>query len=298
MTRAENRSIREFAPAKINLTLHIVGQRADGYHLLDSLVVFADQGDFVAVQRQAKMRFDVTGPMAAGVPTGEGNLVRRAAAAAGVADAHIVLEKHLPAASGIGGGSADAAATLRALWRSHGVTPPSDAALLRLGADVPVCLAATTARMSGIGEVIEPVASFPPLAAVLVNPGVPVPTPDAFRALAEKSNPAMPPIPGFANAAACRIWLTARRNDLQTPVVALVPVVGQVLSALRDLGAQPARMSGSGATCFGLFDTGAQAEAAARALRQTHAGWWVRATTLAPDLANLAGADQFSRATT
>ncbi|SFT39290.1 4-(cytidine 5'-diphospho)-2-C-methyl-D-erythritol kinase [Sedimentitalea nanhaiensis] len=277
-------AVQEFAPAKINLTLHVTGQRPDGYHLLDSLVVFADVGDRIAVRRADRMRFKVTGPMAAGVPVDDSNLVLRAAHAAGVTRAEITLDKHLPAASGIGGGSSDAAAVLRALTRSHKVRPLSGGRLLRLGADVPVCLAATTARMSGIGERLAPVAGFPSLAAVLINPGVQVHTPDAFRALMIKNGAAMPSIPDFADTAACCDWLAAQRNDLQAPVVNMVPVVGVVLDALENQGAVLARMSGSGATCFGLFDSLATATAAARALTEARLGWWIRATTLAPRL--------------
>ncbi len=286
MTAAEPRAPASyaFAPAKINLTLHVTGRRPDGYHLLDSLVVFADLGDRITVRRADRMRLEVTGPMAAGVPTDGGNLVLRAAQAAGVTGAEITLAKHLPAAAGIGGGSADAAAVLRALAHSHGAAPPSGQALLGLGADVPVCLASVSARMSGIGAQLAPVPGLPPLAAVLVNPGIPVRTPDAFHALAGRTGPAMPPIPAFGDVAACCDWLAEQRNDLQAPVVAMVPAVGRVLEALRGAGARLARMSGSGATCFGLFASRDRADRAARTLSKAHPDWWVRGTTLAPSL--------------
>ncbi|WP_273524913.1 4-(cytidine 5'-diphospho)-2-C-methyl-D-erythritol kinase, partial [Rhodosalinus sediminis] len=169
MTPAEAR-----APAKVNLALHVTGRRADGYHTLDSLVVFADAADVVRVRPAETPSLRVTGPRAEGVPTDASNLVMRAAAAMGVAAA-IELEKHLPAAGGIGGGSSDAAATLRALAAMTGRAPPAD--LAALGADVPVCMAPGPARMRGIGEVVEPLAALPALDAVLVNPGVAVPTP-------------------------------------------------------------------------------------------------------------------------
>lgn len=265
-----------FAPAKINLTLHVTGQRPDGYHLLDSLVVFADIGDRITVRQGRGLHLSVSGPMAEGVPVDESNLVLRAARAAGVRDASIQLDKHLPAAAGIGGGSSDAAATLRALSRSHGATCDDP---LSLGADVPVCMLARTARMRGIGDIVAPLDGVPPLPAVLVNPGVSVPTPDVFRTLDRRDGPAMPEIPGFADATACVRWLSEQRNDMQAAAIRLQPVIDTVLSELDGQGALLARMSGSGATCFGLFETRAQAEAAAGAIAAVHR-WWVRPTML------------------
>jgi 4-diphosphocytidyl-2-C-methyl-D-erythritol kinase len=187
MTAAES-GVHEAAPAKINLTLHVRGRRADGFHLLDSLVTFADAGDGVTVRPAARTRLRVTGPMAAGVPTGGENSVLRAAALIGV-DAAITLDKHLPAAAGIGGGSSDAAATLRALARL-GDRPLPEA--LCLGADVPVCVLARAARMRGIGEDVMPVRGLPVLDAVLINPRVPVSTREVFARLAQRDNPPMP----------------------------------------------------------------------------------------------------------
>lgn len=285
MTTAEagqGPDVHRTARAKINLTLHVTGQRADGFHLLDSLVVFADLGDRITVRPAPDLRFRVTGPMAAGVPPDDSNLVLRAARAAGVETAEIVLEKNLPAASGIGGGSADAAALLRALETSHGIAPLDTAQVLALGADVPVCLASRSVRMSGIGETIRPLGGIPPLPAVLINPGIPVHTPDAFRALSDKNGTAMPEVPEFSGAAACCDWLADQRNDLQAPVIAMRPVVGQVLQALCGQGARLARMSGSGATCFGVFEDAQAARQAAGTLAKQHTGWWVKATILAP----------------
>ncbi|AVO38302.1 4-(cytidine 5'-diphospho)-2-C-methyl-D-erythritol kinase [Pukyongiella litopenaei] len=267
----------EFAPAKINLTLHVTGRRADGYHLLDSLVVFADLGDRVAVAPDTGLSLTVTGPMAGGVPTGPDNLVLRAARLAGVTGAAITLDKHLPAAAGIGGGSSDAAATLRVLRDRLGVAMPAP---LALGADVPVCLAARTARMRGIGENVEPVSGLPPLPAVLVNPGVSVATPDVFRRLSRRDGSAMDDIPAFADARACADWLRGQRNDLEAPARALAPGIGTVLTALGDSGAALVRMSGSGATCFGLFTDTATARQAAGQIAAANPGWWVRSTIL------------------
>ncbi len=269
----------ELAPAKVNLTLHVTGRRGDGYHLLDSLVAFADFGDLIRVRvATGGVTLRVTGPMARAVPPGEGNLVMRAARLAGADGAEITLEKHLPAAAGLGGGSSDAAATLRALRRVHGLPVPDPAVL---GADVPVCLLASSARMSGIGDEVEPVHGIPPLPTVLVNPGVELRTPDVFAALERRDGAPMPRLPEFGGVAECATWLAGQRNDLQEAAVGLAPVVGQVLAVLRGAGAALARMSGSGATCFGLFSGMEDARLAARRIAAAEPGWWVRAVTLA-----------------
>ncbi|MDA7428249.1 4-(cytidine 5'-diphospho)-2-C-methyl-D-erythritol kinase [Primorskyibacter aestuariivivens] len=261
-----------FAPAKINLTLHVTGQRADGYHLLDSYVVFADFGDVVRVSRAAEMSLRVTGPRAMGVPEDARNLCWRAAEAFGEPVA-ITLEKHLPAAAGIGGGSSDAAAVLRAMEALFGRTFSGDASAL--GADVPVCLLGHAARMTGIGETLMPL-SQPPMPAVLVNPGVEVSTPEVFRALERKDNPPMDDWPLDGQRDSMLGWLRTQRNDLQAPALALQPVIGAVLAALEETGADIARMSGSGATCFGLFGTREMARAVAERLAEAHPGWWIK----------------------
>jgi 4-diphosphocytidyl-2-C-methyl-D-erythritol kinase len=268
-----------FAPAKINLSLHVTGRRSDGYHLLDSLVVFADLGDRLSLRPALVARLSVTGPMAGGVPTGPDNLVLRAAALMGVA-AEITLDKHLPAAAGIGGGSSDAAACLRALAEMSGLSVPSD--VLTLGADVPVCLLARAARMRGIGEDVTPVDGLPMLDAVLVNPGVPVSTPAIFRRLTQRENPAMPEqLPVWLDAATLIDWLRAQRNDLQDAAIAEEPVVAEVLHTITSTQhCALARMSGSGATCFGLYPDAATATFAAQALSAANPGWWVQATRL------------------
>lgn len=283
MTRRPIDPQAELAPAKINLALHVTGQRADGYHLLDSLVAFAAIGDGVTVAAGHSaapadaVSLRVTGPMAAGVPCDASNLVWRAAEwfcpGQGVS---ITLDKHLPAAAGVGGGSSDAAATLRALARLTGRAVPDGVAAL--GADVPVCLDPRAQRMQGVGEVLTPLPPLPPAHVVLVNPRVHTPTPAVFAALAVKTNPPLPPIPEFADLAALIGWLRRTRNDLQPPAIAATPVIADVLAALRD--APFARMSGSGATCFALFHAAAPAQALVRRIRRAQPGWWVETAPL------------------
>ncbi len=270
----------ETAPAKVNLTLHVTGRRADGYHDLDSLVVFADVGDRIAVAPGGGWSLTVGGPFSDGIPTDDRNIVLRAARLIGGPPASIALEKHLPAAAGIGGGSADAAATLRALHRMDG--RPLPACPSALGADVPVCLAGRPVRMSGIGDVLSGVPSLPPLHLCLVNPGVAVPTPAVFAALRIRDGAPMPALPACGDAAALARWLAGQRNDLEAPALTLAPVIGTVLSGLAATkGCLLARMSGSGATCFGLYATPDLAVAAGRAMARP--GWWsVAAAVLGP----------------
>jgi 4-diphosphocytidyl-2-C-methyl-D-erythritol kinase len=273
--------VREAAPAKINLCLHVTGRRPDGYHLLDSLVVFADVADRVEVATGRGLALSIAGPEAAGLVAEPDNLVLRAARAMGISDAALRLEKHLPVASGIGGGSADAAATLRALARWSGRYLPPDEVVLSLGADVPVCLAGRPARMSGIGEKLQPLPPLPPLWCVLVNPRVPVPTPEVFAALTRRDHSALPDLPAQAltSATAFVAWLSDQtRNDLVPPALAVAPMLAKVCDAL---AATPdclcARMSGSGGTHFGLYASADAAGRAAEALRAVHSGWWIAA---------------------
>lgn len=272
-------TVAAFAPAKINLSLHVTGRRPDGYHLLDSFVVFADVGDTLTVALDAAPGLSVTGPMAPGVPTGPGNLVLKAAAFFG-ASARITLDKHLPAEAGIGGGSSDAAAVLRAL--SGLTSQPVPEGTQALGADVPVCVLARAARMRGLGEIVDALPPLPPLHAVLANPGVAVATPAVFAALDRRDTPPMPEcIPHFAGTAALIDWLTGLRNDLERPALTVAPVIADVIAALQDLpGCALARMSGSGATCFGLFTSRDAADAGAARLSALRPDWWVRAATL------------------
>jgi 4-diphosphocytidyl-2-C-methyl-D-erythritol kinase len=271
-----------FAPAKINLTLHVTGQRGDGYHLLDSLVVFADVGDRVTARPAPDLSLHVTGPEGAGLTSGDDNLVLRAARSfAAAPGAALVLEKVLPAASGIGGGSSDAAAALRVLAQLWGRVLPEDRGL-SLGADVPVCLDARACRMSGVGEVLRAVPPLPSLWAVLANPRLEVPTPQVFRALHRRDGTAMPAdLPRWRDALELSVWLRQMRNDLESPARQLAPPIGQVLTALQGLpGALLARMSGSGATCFALFADPLSAAAAASTLRDAQPQWWVQSCAL------------------
>lgn len=278
-------TIAELARAKINLCLHVTGQRADGYHLLDSLVVFADLGDRITCAPADHLSLTITGPEAAGLAADQDNLVLRAARAFGRPEgAAITLEKRLPVASGIGGGSADAAATLVALSKLWRVGLPDAGAVLRLGADVPVCLAGHPARMRGVGELLSPLPHPLPAAhLVLVNPRVQVSTPSVFNGLARKDNPPLPPeLPRLKTLADLATFLTMHRNDLEVPAQAAEPVIAAVKTALDGQpGCHLARMSGSGATCFGLFPDAWSAAAAAAALRARHAGWWVEAAAMA-----------------
>lgn len=277
------------APAKINFALHVVGRRADGYHLLDTLVGFAGCGDTVTAEAGEGISLAVEGPFGTQVGAGEDNLVLKAARllaeaararGAEPAGARLTLVKRLPVASGIGGGSADAAAALKALDRLWGLDLPADdlAAIgLRLGADVPMCLAGATARVGGIGEAIAPAPALPAMGLLLVNPLRPVATPAVFRALASRDNPPLPDLPEAWHDLDHLVgWLDATRNDLEAPAVAIEPAIAEVLAALR---AHPscrfARMSGSGATCFGIYADAPAARAAAARLVSARADWWV-----------------------
>lgn len=271
-------AVSEPAPAKLNLALHVTGCRGDGYHLLDSLVAFAAHGDRVTLT-PGPARLRITGPFAQGLDDGPGNLCLRAARAVDDGAGHdctIVLEKNLPVASGVGGGSADAAAVLRALARMGHAFPDHPE---RLGADVPVCLRSAPARMQGVGQILTPLPPLPVVPVVLVNPGVALSTPQVFAALERRDHPALPAIPRFNDLTGLVGWLVTTRNDLEPPARSLAPVIGTVLQALEATGAAFARMSGSGATCLGLYASAAQAARAADDL-QRH-GWWAVASELA-----------------
>ena len=271
--------LREAARAKVNLFLHVLGRRPDGYHLLDSLAVFPAVSDVLRAEPADALTLALEGPFAAGL-VGDDNLVLRAARALAVAGgvargARLVLEKRLPVASGIGGGSADAAAALRLLSRvwELGLPPATLGAIaLELGADVPACLLSEPVRMGGVGEILGVSPILPACGIVLVNPGVAVSTADVFRARDSAfSEPAVLP-QHWPDAAAMAADLRRIGNDLEAPALALCPEVAGVLAWLR---AQPgcllARMSGSGATCFGLFAAAPAAEAVGASVRQ---GWW------------------------
>jgi 4-diphosphocytidyl-2-C-methyl-D-erythritol kinase len=273
--------LAEFAPAKVNLCLHVTGRREDGYHLLDSLVVFAGVGDRITLLPGNGLTLRLSGPEAGALTAEPDNLVLRAARAMGAAGAEIRLWKGLPVSSGIGGGSADAAATLRAIALLSGRPLPEAGAVLALGADVPVCLAGRPVRMQGVGEVLTPLPALPPLWMVLANPRLPVATPQVFAALTARDNPSLPGLPAAAlrSANAFATWLaTETRNDLAAAACQIAPVLAQVEASLASMpGCLLARMSGSGATHFGLFAGPDQARLAARQLGDAHPSWWVAA---------------------
>ena len=273
----------EPAPAKINLALHVLGRRADGYHELDSIVAFAGIADRLTFEKADDWHLAITGPFAAELDSAPDNLVLKAAR--GFAEVfgaqgryRISLEKHLPVASGIGGGSADAAATLRALRSLSGGTIDSgklSTLAASLGADVPVCLVGRSCRMRGIGERIDLLPDLAPMPAVLVNPRREVATAQVFAKLALR-----PGDKGFAGLEE-GVDLASCRNDLAPPALAVAPVIGEVIAALTgQAGLRFARMSGSGATCFGVFTSSAAAEAAARDIAAANPGWWVMPTVI------------------
>jgi 4-diphosphocytidyl-2-C-methyl-D-erythritol kinase len=279
----------EAAPAKVNLALHVTGRRDDGYHELESLVVFAGVADELVARPAKRDSLTVAGPFAAAAGSGDTNLVARAVAAfrarwpdhvqGGLA---IELNKNLPVAAGLGGGSADAAAALR-LMASLGEDEVSFADLSALaatvGADVPVCLLSRPTEVRGIGEILHPLRAFPKTHIVLVNPLVPVVTADVFRRLQSRQNPPLPALPSpMTRPAELGLWLTETRNDLEPPATALVPAIGELIAELAALdGCILSRMSGSGGTVFGLFASASRAHQAAHDLRERHREYWVAA---------------------
>ncbi len=285
--------LSRLAPAKINLFLHVTGRRADGYHDLESLVVFAqapDACDRISVAPAEALSLRIEGPRAEGLAADEDNLALRAAhllqpmnlKTGAHRGAAVTLVKNLPVASGIGGGSADAAATLHCLRALWGIEIDDDAlsrAALKLGADVPACLLGRAATMGGIGEQLHPVPPLPGFWLVLANPGVALATRDVFAALNGQFSTPQPFERRPDSAADLAILLRARRNDLEAPARFLAPEIDPVLAALKAQGGcLLARLSGSGATCFGLFAAEREATVAARNLARAHPKWWVVAT--------------------
>jgi 4-diphosphocytidyl-2-C-methyl-D-erythritol kinase len=283
-------SVRELAHAKINLTLSVLGRQPDGYHALESLVTFADIHDVVLLDPGANEAVTVTGPFAHAI-SGE-NLLTRALALLRQARAtlrlgSVRLEKNLPVAAGLGGGSADAAALLRAVRQADGKRTAGiawDDIAARLGADVPVCLAARPALMWGIGEHMQPVPRLPAASAVLVNPRLSLATADVFAALG-----AGPVQPAQVGAAAPDLhtlsdlvgYMRARGNDLEPPAMQLLPAVRDIKAALAaQPGCRLAAMSGSGPTCFGIFADPGEAQRAAARIGSAHTGWWVKPALL------------------
>jgi 4-diphosphocytidyl-2-C-methyl-D-erythritol kinase len=277
--------ISERARAKINLFLHVGAKRADGFHPVQSLAVFTDLGDVLAMEDAIGLSLAIDGPFANGLD-GEGdNLVLRAARTLDAKGAKLTLTKNLPVASGIGGGSADAAAALRGLtqlWDTKSDGLPEIAA--GLGSDIPACLLSRPCFMEGRGEILRPAEAMPRVPMLLVNPGVPVPTRDVFAALESRSGVEMAlPRGRFGDTADLLRFLETTRNDLEEPARRLQPVIGEVLGAITALpGALLTRMSGSGATCFGIFADDDCCVRAAEKLKQSHPDWWI-APTFTPE---------------
>lgn len=288
----------EDARAKVNLTLRVLGRRVDGYHDLASLVAFADCADRLTLQPGTELSLTTAGPRASECGEVEDNLVIKAARllaerVPGLAVGHFALDKQLPVAAGIGGGSADAAAALRLLARLNGIGLDDlrviEAARIT-GADVPVCLASQSCLMTGVGEQLTPL-SFPKLSCVMVNPRIAVATVDVFKALNLKHGEILV---GVTDVVRSLAWpkpdapaedmlkaLTRGRNDLEAPAIKLQPVIGDVLAALRETqGVRLARMSGSGATCFAIYDDDGSAREAARQLQSHQPQWWIHAGSL------------------
>lgn len=280
--------VAQHAAAKINLALHVTGRRPDGYHLLETLVVFTEAGDNLTIELAATDSLVLSGPFSAKLSETDDNLVSRARdrlRSALVADGRAApsiamhLDKQLPIASGIGGGSADAAACLRALqalWQARDVDLIALAA--NLGADVPMCLSSQPQLATGIGELTQAIGGFPSLDLVLVNPGVQVATPAVFAALGRKDNRPLPPFSGLSMPSSVIEYLRETRNDLQSAAIGLAPEIGQALDALDASDALFSRMSGSGATCFGLYADPHQAARAATQIAEHAPHWYVKAT--------------------
>ena len=266
-------AIRFKAPAKINLCLHVLGQRPNGFHILDSLVAFLDCGEWIELRKASKTTLQIIGPQSEKLPLGADNLVLRAADIfpAGCTT-EILLHKTMPISSGIGGGSSNAAATLRGMSELWNIPSPDIVAQLSLGSDVPVCMWSKPVVMQGTGEVISELSYMPPLFACLVNPARAVSTAIVFNQLESKSNSAMGVVP------TCPLifldWLVQQRNDLQAPAVDVEPMIVSVLSELKAHNPKVSRMSGSGATCFALFETLEAATSCAQVINETQPSWW------------------------
>jgi 4-diphosphocytidyl-2-C-methyl-D-erythritol kinase len=284
--------------AKVNLSLRVVGRRADGYHDLESVVAFADCADRLTLEPGGELKLATTGPLAAACGDTSDNLVFKAAKLLAEAVPNLklgafALDKVLPVAAGIGGGSADAAAALRLLASLNNLSlddPRLQQVALATGADVPVCLFSRACDMTGVGEQLLPLA-LPSMPCVMVNPRVPVATKDVFKALGLRNGELLVGATDVLEAAAwpeegasIADWveiLETVPNDLEAPAMRIEPVIGDVLEALRySAGVKLARMSGSGATCFAIFGASADAHAAAEKIRRDHPGWWVHAGTL------------------
>jgi len=279
----KSKRIRITAHAKVNLALHVVGQRANGYHELQSLVCLTEFGDQIQLSPEIDFTFKVTGAYSLGIPLDDSNLVVQAAKFMAQKhsrslDCKIVLEKNLPIASGIGGGSSDAAAVVKALSQYWCVPVPNADELMAMGADIPVCMTTGLTLMEGAGEKIMHLSDAPNWGLLLINPNVGVSTPAVFNALSNKNNP---PMHNVIEKCVDVAWLWHQRNDLELPSMAIVPEVSAVIDVLSSTPhCQVARMSGSGATCFGIFTSIAEANTAAESIQYAHPNWWVVATKL------------------
>ena len=268
--------IKIFAPAKVNLALHVTGQRPDGYHMLDSIVVLLDCGDVVSVSAADVWSFTADGPFGADVPLDDRNLISKAARwlegyVGRSLPAQVHLTKNLPASSGIGGGSSDAAAVIKGLCQLYNIDQPAAHDLVCLGSDLPVCMGQGVMRMRGIGEHIEQLETAASFSVLLVNPKIEVSTPAVFKRLSRKDNSEI-----TEQNSDFVTWLAALRNDLQSPAIELAPGIQDVLNALEKTnGLSFARMSGSGATCFALYPDAGDCADAAQQITKNHPKWWV-----------------------
>ncbi len=267
----------ELARAKVNLCLHVIGQREDGMHLLDSIVVFPAVGDVLEASAADNLTLKIDGPFGSGLDAGDGNLVTRAARTLGDKGAALRLRKNLPVASGIGGGSADAAASIRLLTDMWDVDVPSLEKLTDLGADVPACMAQAPTRMSGIGEKLVALPAMPNFWIVLANAGQGVETGAVFGAMKSRDNAGLSDIPeSFQTVDNLFDYLRAQRNDMQAAAIEKCPIIADVLAAISATrNCALSRMSGSGGTCFGLFESEVDAVAAANEVRRSNPNWWV-----------------------
>ena len=272
-------TIRFSAPAKINICLHVLKRRVDGLHQIDSLVIFLDCDEWITVTKANKTELSIIGPQAAKLPVSENNLILRATRLfPAQCTSKITLHKSMPVAAGIGGGSADAAATLKAMSKVWKLPMPNVSNQLQLGADVPVCMHSKPVLMQGVGEDISSVLNFPKLFCCLVNPGVVVKTEDIFKKLIKKDNSAISILPQSEKD--WYFWFGQQRNDLQEPAISTEPVIGLVLKRLKNFNPIVARMSGSGATCFALFETLDQAKQSAKTISKDFPKWWTTAGSI------------------
>ena len=279
--------LEETASAKINLCLHVVGQKSNGFHLLDSIVGFTDFGDHLSFEKSDRLKLSVQGAFSNQIPLDETNLVLKAAELLRKINniecgAHITLTKNLPPSSGLGGGSSDAAAAIRGLSRLWQVDPPELAYLMQIGSDLPVCINQKTQHMKGFGEILKEIETFPTLPILLVNPLKKVSTQTVFRMLKNKQNS---PLLGYEKLIRTKKdwinWLLLQRNDLTIPAISIEPAISEVLQTIStQTSVEKFSMSGSGATCFGIFKNKKDCDLALEKLRQERPEWWSVSTKI------------------